>query len=178
LAAGGSPNDIARIFSGYNDSIKSLGVGDAEQHLNNIKYFNQVNKDLAGQKTTQWGVNEYKPYQNKLKELTERIAADKINKNNAINDVIGGISNAGVSSSNQGLVHSLFGNKDGAVSDLPDGQKMWEQWKQQQEMDNARQGTDQLSAKWATDKPLPPKPIDLGLTDEQWAGLYKHLNVH
>lgn len=118
LQAGGSPNDISRIFDSYNQGIKSLASADSEAQINNIKYFHQVNKDLAGQKTTQWGVNEYQPYQNKLKELTERINADKVNKNNAINSAIGSVSSYGVGKSNEKLLSSLFGNKeDGSVED-------------------------------------------------------------
>lgn len=108
LNSGGSPNDIARIFDSYNNGIKSVAAADSEAKLNNIKYFHQVNKDLAGQKNIQWGVNEYQPYQSKLKELTQRIQADKINKNNDINSVIGGVSDAGTALSNASLQSKLF----------------------------------------------------------------------
>lgn len=118
LQAGGSPNDIARIFDGYNSGIRSLAAEDSQSQINNIKYYAQASKDLAAQKTIQWGVNEYQPYQNKLKELTERIAADKINKNNAINSIIGSTSSAGTALSNQSLTDRLFANSgNGETSD-------------------------------------------------------------
>ena len=117
LQAGGSPNDISRIFDSYNQGIKSLASADSEAQINNIKYFHQVNKDLAGQKTIQWSVNEYQPYQNKLKELTERINADKQNKNNAINSVIGGVSSAGTALTNNSLLNKLFSNDKGEIDD-------------------------------------------------------------
>lgn len=115
LSAGGSPNDIAKLFDNYNTGIKSLGVADSEEKINNIKYFHQVNKDLAGQKTIQWGVNEYQPYQNKLKELTQRIGADKLNKNNALNSAIGSVSAIGTGMTNNSL---LKGSKDSLMSSL------------------------------------------------------------
>lgn len=117
LQAGGSPNDIAKIFDGYNSSIRSMATADSQTQMDNIRYYGQTNKDLAAQKTIQWGVNEYQPYQNKLKELTERIAADKINKNNAINSVIGSVSSAGVAASNQDLISKLFSGKSGETED-------------------------------------------------------------
>jgi len=108
LQAGGSPNDIARIFDSYNNNIRGMATADSQMQIDNIKYYQQTNKDLAGQKNIQWSVNEYQPYQSKLKELTQRIAADKINKNNAINSVIGGVSSAGTAFSNQDLLNKLF----------------------------------------------------------------------
>lgn len=106
--AGGSPNDIAMLFDSYNNSIRNLGVADSEEKIKNIKYFQTVGKDLAGQKTTQWAINEYQPYQNKLKELTQRIAADKKNIWGGIDQVIGAGQSAVTAGQNQQLLNSLF----------------------------------------------------------------------
>jgi len=116
-SSGGNPNDIARIFDSYNQGIRKIGADDAEAQINNIKYFHQVNKDLAAQKNIQWGVNEYEPYRNKLKELTLRIAADKTNINNAVNGAIGSFQAGVTSMQNNSLLKSLYGDGKGGVAD-------------------------------------------------------------
>lgn len=108
LQAGGSPNDIAKIFDSYNTSISELGVKDAETQINNIKYYHQVGKDLAGQKTQQWAINEYAPYQNKLKELTQRIDADKKNIWGGIDQAIGSAQAGVTSMQNEKMINNLF----------------------------------------------------------------------
>jgi len=66
--AGGSPNDVNRLFDTYNNSINKVASEDAQMRVQNIQNFMNVNRELAGQKTTQWSLNEYAPYQRKLKE--------------------------------------------------------------------------------------------------------------
>jgi hypothetical protein len=115
MESGGSPNDIAKMFDSYNQSIRSLGVEDSERQVANIKYFQQVGKDLAGQKTQQWVINEYAPYQNKLKELTNRIAADKQNIWGGIQGVAGAAQAGVTAMQNDKLLNDLFkgvGDKD------------------------------------------------------------------
>ena len=108
LQAGGSPNDISKIFDSYNTSIRKLGVDDAEAQINNIKYYHQTNRDLAGQKTQQWAINEYQPYQNKLKDLTERVAANKANIWKGIQGVVGSAQAGVTSMQNESLLNNLF----------------------------------------------------------------------
>lgn len=105
---GGSPNDFADLFDSYNRSIKQTAAQDASAQVANIQNFMNVNKDLAGQRTTQWAINEYQPYQNKLKETTQRIAAAKQNKSNAIQGAIGSLGATGTALSNEGLMKNLF----------------------------------------------------------------------
>lgn len=119
LAAGGDPNNIARLFDSYNTSMRKLATDDSEAQISNIKYFQQVGKDLAGQKTQQWAINEYQPYQNKLKELTQKIAANKQNIWNGIQGAIGGVQAGVTASQNERLLGSLFkGIDDGGVSTM------------------------------------------------------------
>lgn len=112
--AGGSPNDAAKIFDIYNDSIDKVAMQDAEQRIANINNFMNYNKEVAGQKTMKWALDEYQPYQRKLKEITERINAAKQNKNNAVNTTIGSLSAAGTALSNNDLMSKLFGNSGGS----------------------------------------------------------------
>jgi hypothetical protein len=89
--SGGTPNDYSKVIAAFNDSLKGEAAIDAQQHAKNIEYFMGVNRELAGQKTTQWGVNEYQPFESKLKEIQDRRIAATTNKNNAINEGIGSL---------------------------------------------------------------------------------------
>lgn len=97
LQGGGSPDSISKIFDVYNKSIDQTAVKDATQRIENIKYFQTANKDYAGQQNIQWGVNEYQPYQNKLKEITQRREAAEKNKWGGIQTAVGSLSALGTS---------------------------------------------------------------------------------
>ena len=94
---GASPDEFARANQLFGDSLKSEASDDAMMHIENIKQLMSVNKDIAGQKTNQWTVNEYAPYESKLKEITERRAADVQNMWNGISEGIGSLSAIGTS---------------------------------------------------------------------------------
>lgn len=96
-ANGGNPNDIAKIFQGYDDGIGKVATVDAETHLNNIKYYQQVNKDLAGQKNIQWGLNVKQPHDNTLRELSAAQKAGEATKNEAYGDALSSLSSFGTS---------------------------------------------------------------------------------
>lgn len=117
LKAGGSPNDIAGLMDVYGRSISGFGAEEGDRHIKNIQYFMDKNKELAGQKTTQWAVNEYQPYQAKLKEITERRAADTQNLWGGMEGVVGAASAYGTGQSNAKLMAKLFGDGKGGVSD-------------------------------------------------------------
>ena len=118
LQGGGGPNDIARLLDSYNSGIKSVAVEDSERKVDNIRYFHRMNNELAGEKIKQWTINEYQPYQNKLKELTQRIAADKQNKFNAIQGAIGSGQAVATSFQNSDLLKSLFKEGSSAVGGM------------------------------------------------------------
>jgi len=86
---GGDINQIAKLFDNYSAKTTTLAAEDSVQHQRNIEYYMGVNKDVAGQKTIQYGVNELQPYENKLKELSQRISAEKQNAENGANQAIG-----------------------------------------------------------------------------------------
>lgn len=87
--AGANPNDFAKITSLYTDSLRSEAAENAQQQIANIKYFTDLNKEIAGQKTTAWAVNELQPYETKLKEIQDRNLAAQTNLNNAIDEGLG-----------------------------------------------------------------------------------------
>lgn len=111
MTAGGDPNDVNRLLDVYNQSINRVGMEDAQTRVGNIQNFFNLNKELAGQKTMQWTLNEYAPYERKLKEITNRIAAAKQNQNTGFNDIIGSTSAAGTAISNNDLMNKLFAKK-------------------------------------------------------------------
>lgn len=118
--AGGSPNEIAKLFDSYSTGINRTAAEDAEAQLKNIQYYMNTNKDLAGQKTIQWGVNQYQPYQAKLKELTQRLSADKQNINSASGLILGSQSAQGTSLSNADLIGNLFNDNTKASPTVVD----------------------------------------------------------
>lgn len=119
MQGGGSPTDIAKLFSAYGSSIDSTAAQDAQLKLQNIQYFMGANKDLAGQKNIQYGINELQPYEQQLKNLNERKAADEQTKWGGINTAIGSLSAAGTSASNSDLYGRLFNGQDTPAPQLP-----------------------------------------------------------
>jgi hypothetical protein len=103
LGAGGNANMISGLLDQYNRGIEQISVQDAEKQTANIQNYMQSTKDLAGQKTMQWAINEYQPYQNKLKELTQRRGAAYQNLFGGIGDIAGSLGAGAVAASNMGL---------------------------------------------------------------------------
>lgn len=112
----GGPNAFASLNKSFDDSLLNQSSLNAQQQLKNIEYFMNVNKEVAGQKTTQFGVNELQPYENNLKQLNERIATSEQNKWEGISEGIGSLSAIGTGNSNSGLLSKLFGSGRGDVS--------------------------------------------------------------
>lgn len=105
---GGSANDVAKFFQGFDRSISRIGAEDAQARVDNIKYFMNVNKDLAGQKTSAFLVNELQPYEQKLKQLTQNISNARSNMSTAANNFIGAGSAIATAYENEDLMAKLF----------------------------------------------------------------------
>lgn len=103
--SGAGPNDVSQLNRIFSDSLTNTAAEDARLHMEHIKFFTDTNKDLATQKTIQWGVNEKEPFETKLNELQQRRTAAQTNLNNAVEEGIGSLS-AGATSLN-----SYFMNK-------------------------------------------------------------------
>jgi hypothetical protein len=110
---GGNVNNIANLMDVYNQSINKVAAQDATMQLSNIQKVMDANKDLAAQKNIQWGVNEFQPYQNKLKEITQRRGAAELNQQNFLQGAIGSVSALGTAVSGQELINSLFKGLEG-----------------------------------------------------------------
>lgn len=104
LESGGSPNDISKLFDTFETTVNKTGAEDAEARINNIKYFMDVNKDLAGQKNIQFGVNELQPYESALKSITDRRNAARENIFGGISTTAGSLGAAGTALSNASLL--------------------------------------------------------------------------
>lgn len=89
-----SPNYIADIFDQYNRGLQSTAAKSAELRRANIMNFYERNKDLAGQKTIQWSLNEQQPIQNKRALLSGNMINAKQNQTQGWNDILGSISAA------------------------------------------------------------------------------------
>ena len=111
----GSPNDAGNYLDVYLRNINRVAAQDAETKLANIQNFINLNREVAGQKITQFTLNELRPYERRLKELTNRIAAAKQNQNNAWNTAIGSVSAAGTALSNADLMAKLFSKNNTAA---------------------------------------------------------------
>jgi len=109
LESGVQPGDVGRLFETYNNSISADAARDAEARTRNIDYFIGVNKDLAGQKTQQFVINELAPYERKLKQLSDKVATDRANIWGGAGTAISGVSAAGTALTNADLLKAFSG---------------------------------------------------------------------
>lgn len=101
---GGNPNDISKLYGVYQRSLQNTAAADSQQQLENINRLMQVNKDIAGQKTMRWSLNEDRTYQNKIKELkmTQQIADQ--NMWSGASEAVGSLGALGTSFSNSNMI--------------------------------------------------------------------------
>lgn len=101
---GGNPNDISKLYGVYQRSLSNTAAADSQQQIENIQRLMQVNKDIAGQKTMKWSLNEDRTYQNKLKEYKQtQMIADQ-NMWNGASEAVGSLGALGTSLSNSNLI--------------------------------------------------------------------------
>jgi hypothetical protein len=111
---GATPNDISMLLQGYNDNINKIGAQDAETHMNNIRYFMDVNKQLAEQKEKTWAVNELQPYEAKLKQLQTSVQTDTANEYGAFDSIASGVMSGFQGNQYKSLLNQLYGQKQQA----------------------------------------------------------------
>ena len=117
LSSGGGPEAIASLFDSYNRSIDNTAVQDAQMKVENIGRLMAANKDVAGQETMKWTLNDYGPYQARLKQLTQNIANAETNMWGAASGVSQGLTSLGTSISNEKDYNDLF--RTGSFGGLP-----------------------------------------------------------
>lgn len=118
LQGGGTPSSISKIFDTYTKSIDRTGAESAQQHLKNIDYYMNANKDLAGQKNIQFGFNEVRPYERKYKQYSLDKNAAEQNAYAGANQIIGSTSALGTSLQNNSLLDKLFAGEDGSTDTI------------------------------------------------------------
>lgn len=62
LQGGGDVNNINSLYDKYNTGNRAIATQDSQLKNDNIRYLVDRNKDLAGQQTQQWAINQYEPY--------------------------------------------------------------------------------------------------------------------
>ncbi len=103
-SSGGSPNDIAKLYSGYLRSIDQTAAQDSQIQLGNIQRLMDANKEIAGQKTIGWSLNEDRPYQTRRKELRQDQQIADSNMWEGLEGVVGGISAYGTARQNANMI--------------------------------------------------------------------------
>jgi len=104
---GGSANNVAELFSAYQRGIQQNAAMDAQQRVVNLGQFMKENQTLAGQKTMQWAINEFQPFQNKVQALQQRIAQGGQQMGAGISAALGGAAAYGTGMQNQDLINQL-----------------------------------------------------------------------
>lgn len=86
---GGSPNDVSNILDTYMRNIGQIAAQDATARLANFDRFINENSKMAGQKITQWHMNKFQPYADKMSLLSQQMNIAKQTQNAGWNSIIG-----------------------------------------------------------------------------------------
>lgn len=95
------------LLDSYNRNIQSVAVAEANKRVNDIKDYIAQNSKLAAQKTMKWAIEDYQPYQRKLKQLYQRQQIGEANMWGGIGDAITGASAYETSKVNEDLLKTL-----------------------------------------------------------------------
>lgn len=104
---GGSPNDFAKLNGAYSRSVDQTAAQDSQMQLQNIQNFMNANKEVAGQRTIGWSLNEDRTYQNKMKELKMQQQIADQNMWEGINTAAGAVGSVGTAFSNSGYTNAM-----------------------------------------------------------------------
>jgi len=120
LQGNGDVDNIAKLLDVNNRSLANLAAQDSATHFQNIDRFLSANKDLAGQKTMKWSIDEYQPYERKINELKQRMSAATQNTWGGLSDAVSGIGALGTGMQNTNLINSQIAkNKQGIDNSDP-----------------------------------------------------------
>lgn len=103
----GNPNNVADLFQAYQRGIQQNAAMDAQQKVTNLAQFMQQNQTVAGQKTMQWTINEFQPFQNKVQMLQQRIGQGNQMLGSGINTMMGAGASYVAGSQNQDLIDAI-----------------------------------------------------------------------
>lgn len=89
LQVGGSVNSINSLFDNYQRGLQEVAMKDSQLQTENMKYLIDRNKDLAGQKTQKWVLNEYEPYKDTAQAVAAMRAGGAKNINTGLSTAAG-----------------------------------------------------------------------------------------
>jgi hypothetical protein len=88
LQAGGSPNNLAKLYDTYDVNGARTAAEDNQLRTAHLQQLIDANKDLGGQETQKWALNEYEPYKD-----TARLASQE--KSDGTKNMFGAVSDFG-----------------------------------------------------------------------------------
>jgi hypothetical protein len=103
-SSGGGPNDISKLYSTYLRSIDQTAAQDSQIQLGNIQRLMEANKEIAGQKSIGWSLNEDRPFQTRRKELRQDQMIADSNMWQGLEGVAGSLSAYGTGQLNSGMI--------------------------------------------------------------------------
>jgi hypothetical protein len=118
---GGSANNVTDLFAAYQRGIQQNAAMDAQQRVSNLGQFMTQNAEVAGQKTMQWTINEFQPFQNKVQMLQQRIAQGNQMIGGGASAALGGAASYGVATQNNDLMKLIREMNSRPQSDLQTG---------------------------------------------------------
>lgn len=103
-SSGGSANDYAKLYSGFLRSVDSTAANDSQLQLGNIQRLMDANKEVAGQRTIGWSLNQDRPYQTKRKEYRQDQQIADANMWEGLTSTAGALSAYGTSRLNANMI--------------------------------------------------------------------------
>jgi hypothetical protein len=100
-------NSIAELFDRYQRGVQSNAAQQAQMTAAQINRFMEANTAVAGQKIMQWTINEFNPYQNRIKNLQARIAQNNATIGSGISNLLSAGATYLVGKQNEGLLDAL-----------------------------------------------------------------------
>ncbi len=101
LRGGGGVNAIAELYDRYNEGNRRVAAEDDQLRFTKINNLMQLNKDLAGQKTYKWAIDEYEPYKDLVRRANAGIASGTQNVFSGLGEVGSTLANAAIATSQQ-----------------------------------------------------------------------------
>lgn len=103
-------NSVAELFDRYQRGVQANAAQQAQMVASQIGRFLDTNSTVAGQKVMQWTINEFNPFQNKVRNLQARIGQNNATMGSGISDLLSAGSTYAVGQQNNALLQSLGGN--------------------------------------------------------------------
>lgn len=114
LQAGGSVNNLAKLYDTYDVNNARTASEDSQLRTQHIAGLIDANKDLAGQRSQEWALNEYEPYKDTAREASALKGAGDTNFSSGISGVGSALSSFGTAHNYDQLLDTGGGTPRGA----------------------------------------------------------------